>query len=103
MDDTLKSGIQGICEAVGNDRTRMMDIVRAVQTRYGSVSGEAMDLIAELVGTQRVEIESTVSFYAFLSTKPQGQVVIRLCNDIIDRMSGSARSAQALFDEELAG
>jgi [NiFe] hydrogenase diaphorase moiety large subunit len=99
MSDTLKSVIQGICEAVENDRTRMMDIVRAVQTRYGCVSSEAMDLIAKQVGTHRVEVEATVSFYAFLSNKPKGKVVIRLCNDIIDRMRGSARSAQALFDD----
>ena len=99
MSDTLESVIHGICEAVGNDRTRMMDIVRAVQRRYACVSGEAMDLIAEQVGTHRVEVEGTASFYAFLSNKPKGKVVIRLCNDIIDRMRGSARSAQALFDD----
>jgi len=99
MSDTLKAVIQGICEAVGNDATRMIDIVRAVQTRYGCVSGEAMDLIAEQVNTHRVEVESTASFYAFLTNKPQGKVVIRLCNDIIDRMRGSARSAMALFDD----
>ena len=32
-----------------------------------------MDLIAEQVGTQRVEVEGTASFYAFLSNKPRAK------------------------------
>ncbi len=95
----LQSGIRGICEACGNSPTRMMDIVGAVQARYGCVSDEAIDLIAAAVSTPRVRVASTVSFYAFLSSKPKGKVVIRLCNDIVDRMHGSARSAQAFFDD----
>jgi [NiFe] hydrogenase diaphorase moiety large subunit len=78
----------------------MMDIVRAVQTRFGCVTGEAMELIAKEVKTHRVEVESVVSFYAFLSDRPKGAVVIRLCNDIVDRMHGAERVAAA-FEEEL--
>lgn len=95
----LRTGIKEICQAYGNKPTRMMDIVQAIQTRYGCVSDEAIDLIASSVHIPRVRVASVVSFYAFFSTKPKGQVVIRLCNDIIDRMQGSARSAQAFFDD----
>jgi [NiFe] hydrogenase diaphorase moiety large subunit len=95
----FRTGIREICQACGNKPTRMMDIVQAVQARYGCVSDEAIDLIAATVKVPRVEVASVVSFYAFFSTKPKGKVVIRLCNDIIDRMHGSARSAQAFFDD----
>jgi [NiFe] hydrogenase diaphorase moiety large subunit len=78
----------------------MMDIVRAVQDRYGCVSGEAMEAIARQIGVHRVEVQSVVSFYAFLSEQPKGKVVIRLCDDIIDQMHGADRVAQA-FSEEL--
>jgi len=47
-----------------------------------------------------VEIESVVSFYAFLSDQPNGNVVIRICDDIIDRMHGSETVARA-FESEL--
>ena len=99
MNETLEPAIKGICGTYGHDRTRMMDIVRAVQSKFGCVSGEAMDLIAKEVSTHRVEVESVVSFYAFLSKKPKGKVVIRLCNDIIDRMCGSAWSMRAFFED----
>ncbi len=77
----------------------MMDIVLAVQDRYGCVSREAMDAIARAVGSQRVEVESLVSFYAFFSTRPQGKVVIRLCNDIVDWMKGYEAVAEAMAKE----
>ena len=100
MSENLQAAIKEICQACGNDRRRMMDIVCAVQDKFGCVSGEAMDCIAKTVDTHRVEVESVVSFYAFLSEQPKGKVVIRLCNDIIDRFSGMDRVAEA-FSEEL--
>ncbi len=100
MSASPQAAIKQICESCNNDRRRMMDIVRAVQQQFGCVNGEAMTLIARLVGTHRVEVESVVSFYAFLSSRPKGKVVIRLCNDIIDEMAGSGRVAKA-FAEEL--
>ena len=77
----------------------MMDIVLAVQERFGCVSPEAMDAIALAVGSHRVEVESVVTFYAFLSVKPQGKVVIRLCNDIVDWMKGYEEVADAMAKE----
>jgi len=99
MSENLEAAIKEICQSVGNDRTRMMDIVRAVQEQLGCVTNEAMDVIAQQVSTHRVEVESVVSFYAFLSRDQKGKVVIRLCNDIIDRMQGCDRVAQAFSDE----
>lgn len=76
-----------------------MDIVQEVQTRQGCVDDEAIDGIARALSVPRVRVAGLVSFYAFFSAEPKGKVVIRLCNDIIDRMHGSARSAQAFFDD----
>jgi len=99
MTDPLAAAVKEICRASNNDRTRMMDVVAAVQEKFGCVSSQALDLIAGELSVHRVEVESVVSFYAFLSQQPKGKVVIRLCNDIIDRMSGGDRVAQAFSDE----
>jgi [NiFe] hydrogenase diaphorase moiety large subunit len=95
----MASVIEEICRRFGNDRTRMMDIVLVVQERLGCVSHEAMEVIARTVDTHRVEVESVVTFYSFLSTKPQGKVVIRLCNDIVDWMKGYEDVADAMAKE----
>jgi len=100
MIDCLDVAVREACESCGNDPGRMMDIVRAVQARFGHVPSAAMDLIAERTNTHRVEVESVVTFYAFLSKAPKGQIVIRLCNDVIDEMAGMGRVAD-VFSEEL--
>jgi [NiFe] hydrogenase diaphorase moiety large subunit len=99
MIENLEKAVKEICGQYGNDRTRMMDIVRGVQEAFGCVSSKAMDFIAGEVKAHRVDVESVVSFYAFLSREPQGAVVIRLCNDIIDEMKGAGKVADALQDE----
>jgi [NiFe] hydrogenase diaphorase moiety large subunit len=100
MNDDLKATISNICREYGNDRTRMMDVVLAVQKLHGCVSDDAMDAIAEALGTYRVEVASLVTFYSFLKQKPRADIVIRLCNSIIDRMHGMDRVAE-VFQQEL--
>ena len=100
MSETLEAVVKDVCESCGNDRSRMMDIVREVQSRCGCVSSEALDLIAANVDVHRVEVEGVVSFYAFLSSQPQGEVVIRVCDDVIDEMQGGKHVAEA-FKEAL--
>ena len=99
MRDHLKQFVTATCKACGDDRTRMMDIVRAVQEEFGCVSSQALDLIAKQLGVHRVEVESVVSFYAFLSTRPKGKTVIRVCNDVVDRMKGADEVADAFARE----
>ncbi len=100
MDTIHERFIKETCRAVGNDRTRLMDVARAIQAEYGCMSGELLDVVARELGLHRVEVESLVSFYAFLSAAPKGKTVIRLCNDIIDQLNGLGRVAAA-FEEEL--
>ncbi len=100
MDKTLERFIKETCKAVGNDRTRLMDVARAVQAECGCVCGEALDTVARELGLHRVEVESLVSFYAFLSDTTKGKTVIRLCNDIIDELNGLDRVVAA-FEQEL--
>jgi NADH:ubiquinone oxidoreductase subunit E len=47
------------------DPHRLMDIVLAVQRRFGYVSDDAIHTIAACLGRPAVEIQQTVSFYAF--------------------------------------
>ncbi len=100
MTENRAGTVRRICQDHGGDRTRMMDIVLAVQKEFGYVPSAMMDVIAAETGSHRVEVESVVSFYAFLSSRPKGKVIIRLCDDIIDQMAGAERVRQ-VFEEEL--
>jgi [NiFe] hydrogenase diaphorase moiety large subunit len=100
MGDDLQKTIENVCSRYGKVRGRMMDVVRDVHAAVGSLSPAATELIARAMGVRTVEVESVVSFYAFFSDRPKGKFVIRLCNDVIDQLSGVHRVAQA-FREEL--
>jgi [NiFe] hydrogenase diaphorase moiety large subunit len=99
MKQALAIVVQDICEQYDFDRTRMMDIVIAVQRRFGCVSTEAMEVIARAVNSHRVEVESVVTFYSFLSVNARGKVIIRLCRDIVDWMKGYEAVADAMAKE----
>ncbi len=57
-----------------------------------------MSLIAECTGTYRVEVECVVSFYAFFSSVRKGEIIVRLCDDIVDRHAGIFPVARAFSD-----
>ena len=87
----LRGDILSICNQYNNDRSRLIDIIRDVQNKHCSIPEEAIDLIASTLNTHRVEIESVISFYSFLSKQQKGKFVIRICDDIIDRQHGTQR------------
>jgi [NiFe] hydrogenase diaphorase moiety large subunit len=92
--------IARICQTYGNDRRRMLDILRDIQEEFHCIAPATMDGIANHLGLSRIEVEGVVSFYAFLSITPKGRITIRLCDDIIDRFSGLA-AVTAAFEKEL--
>ena len=100
MTEELKHTIDELVHACGNDPTRLMDVVRGVQSRLGCVSEPAMEGIAAALGIKRVDVEAVVSFYAFLSSKDKGQTVIRVCDCVPCRMKG-ADAILARFESAL--
>ena len=80
--------ILAICSAFGNDKHRMLDILREVQDRYRCIAPSTMDHIAAATDLTRIAVEGVASFYSFLSLTPKGRVTIRICDDIVDRFSG---------------
>ncbi len=96
MSNSTETAVREVCSKYGNDPSRMMDIVRDVQDAAGCVSSCAMQMIANECGTHKVEVESVVSFYSFLTDTPKGKVLIRLCNDVVDKMRGVDRIAAVL-------
>lgn len=99
MEKKQRDFIKHACHKVGNDRTRLMDVARAVQAEYGCICNESLDLIAGELSMHRVEVESQVSFYTFLSSTPKGRTVVRLCNDVVDVMNGAGEVAEAFSEE----
>jgi [NiFe] hydrogenase diaphorase moiety large subunit len=92
--------IISVCEGYGNDRHRMLDILRDLQDRFRWISPQIMTIVARQTGLSRVAVEGVATFYSFLSLTPKGRVTIRLCDDIIDRMAG-LEDVVGTFEAEL--
>ena len=99
MPSTAATAVATICETFGHDRTRLLDILRAVERQIGFVPDAAVDALASELGMPRVDVAGVVSFYSFLSTEPRGRVVIRLCDDVPDRMQGADLVGAGLEEE----
>ena len=94
------SSIHAIVQAVGSDRSRLMDIALAVQHRFGEISHEAVQAIAAELGIHPVEVEDMVSFYVFLDRAPRGRNRIRLSKTPISFIKGAEAVARA-FEQAL--
>jgi [NiFe] hydrogenase diaphorase moiety large subunit len=84
-----------IVDSVDRDRTRLMDIVQAVQHRLGYLSDEAVHAIAAGLGIRGAEVEDMASFYTFLNKEPKGRFHIRLSKTPVSMMKGAAAVAKA--------
>jgi len=87
------------CAESGDDRSRLLDVLLAVQRRLGHIDEAAIDAVAARLRVPRVDVAGVVSFYSFLADEPRGRVVIRLCNDVPDLMMGVERVAEGLEEE----
>ncbi len=99
MKKVVRSVISKACSKYDHDGTRIMDILRQVQKELGCVNGDAMEQLADELSSYRVEIEGLVSFYSFFSEEQRGRIVVRLCDDIIDRFAGIDQIAKVFSDE----
>jgi [NiFe] hydrogenase diaphorase moiety large subunit len=92
--------LQGFMKNVAFDRSRLLDVVEAVQERYGFVSDGAVQAIANGLAIHPVEVEDTLSFYAFFDRHPRGRFRIRLSRTPISIMKGAMEVARA-FEQAL--
>lgn len=97
----LASEIKAIAAAEGNKQTRLINVLSKVQQSYGQVSDLMIDLIAEALGIERIEVEGVVSFYHFLSKEKVGRHPIYLNNSAVSEMMGFEEVARAF--KEAAG
>ncbi|MCF6284267.1 MAG: NAD(P)H-dependent oxidoreductase subunit E [Candidatus Hydrogenedentes bacterium] len=93
--------VNRIVQQFGGDRTRLLDMARAVHAELGHISEETVAALAKALDVPRVEVRDMVSFYAFFFREPHGTNVIYLCHAVVERMQGADDIARAL--EEATG
>jgi len=64
------------------NRSKLLELLKARQKMAGFLSEQSLKEIAEHLSIPVSEVYGVASFYAFLSTKPQGKNVIRVCKSM---------------------
>ncbi len=65
-----------------NDQKNLLLLLEEAQSRFGYLSQEVMIELAKSLGISISEVYGAATFYAFLSTRPQGRNVIRVCKSL---------------------
>ena len=64
------------------NRKEILELLQETQRKTGFLSREAMTKIAESLAVSKSDVYGVATFYSFLSTKPQGRNVIRICKSL---------------------
>ncbi len=100
MKKNTPMNINSILQRHGRLRPALLNILRDIQAEFGWISPQTITAISEKMNIPRVDVQGVISFYSFLSETPKGGIVIRLCDDVVDRLKGMPRIAE-VFEEEL--
>jgi len=67
---------------VGRERGNLLETLREAQSRFGYVPKDFMAETAQAFGLPISEVYGLGTFYSFLSVRPLGRYVIRVCKSI---------------------
>jgi NADH-quinone oxidoreductase E subunit len=97
--ERLRDEIRSLVDEYGRDRSVLIPILQAVQKKYKYINEFAQQQIADLLDIHPVEVYGVITFYSFLSHKPQGKFIIRLCQTISCDMQGKDKIATQLVND----
>ncbi len=88
--------IRDLVEKHGRSRTALMPILQGVEEVRNYISDSDMIEIAKELDLSAAQVFGTATFYSFLSTKPLGKNVIRVCKTITCDMHGKKQIIQTI-------
>ncbi len=95
----LETAVKSVVEKHGKDNSKLLDIVRDVQSELGCVSDEAIAKIAKELNVSKVDVDGVVTFYHFFSKEPVGKYSVYLNNSAVAHLKGFAQIAKAFTEE----
>ena len=97
--NALSEELENLVEKYGTERASLLQILQAVQRKYKYISDFAQQEIARLMNIHPVEVNSIISFYSFLDSKPKGRNIVKLCKTISCDMAGKESIEDAIQRE----
>lgn len=87
------------CRQRENPESHLIGVLHQVQRRFGYLSAEALDAVAQLMQIPAAKVSGVASFYHFFRLVPQGRYSINLCLGTACYVRGAERIAERLKRE----
>jgi len=94
-----RAQIAEIVERHGAQRTNLLHILHEVQDTVGHLTEEDMTEVAGRLGIKPAEVFGVATFYHLFTTRPQGQLVVRLCISPPCHLEGADEVLAAVSEE----
>jgi len=94
-----KDFITGLITKYGKERSSLLPVLQEFQKKFRYIDENSQQEIADALNIHPVEVNSVISFYAFLYDKPRGKHTIRLCKNIICKFHGNEELTDILKDK----
>jgi len=94
--EQLREDVMEVAALTNYNRASLIPVLRTVKEKYRGIDGEAMQVIADVLGCHPVEVNAVATFYAFLNPKTEGRFIFRLCRTYSCELAGKEEVARQL-------
>jgi len=90
------SMVDAIISRVGNDATKAIPVLQAVQEKFRYVPLEAIERIASATEMTESQLFGVATFYAQFRLKPMGERLVRVCHGTACHVGGAVGISEAM-------
>ena len=83
----------------GKNHKEVLELLQEAQSKTGFLSAEAMAKVAKELAVSKSDVYGVATFYSFLSTKPLGRNVIRVCKSLPCHLKGGQAVIESITRE----
>lgn len=80
-------------------KSHLIQVLHMVQGRFGWLSPERIDAVAQLMQVPAARVSGVATFYHYFRLRPRGKFVIRVCLGTACYVKGAERVAQKVKEE----
>lgn len=94
----LQELVSEITNQYGPTQESLLPILQRIMEREHYISEDAMVEVARALDISAAQVYGTTTFYSFLSTRPLGKYIIRVCKTITCSMHGKNQIIKEIED-----
>lgn len=85
----LEQEFRSIMKRFNFPRSAILPMLQFVQKKYGYISKENMETVADVLGISPTDIESVLSFYGMFNTSSSAKYMIFMCSNVSCELNGA--------------